>query len=223
MAIHLMCAAKNGISSHELARQLDITQKSAWFVCHRIREAMSIEPMEGMLSGTVEVDECYIGGKPRYANQGKRGRGTTKKPVMVLVERNGNAVSFPITGPTSKVLKGAINQLCHKSSTINTDQYNSYHGVGVNFEGGHHTVNHCEKEYVRREQCGDVLVSTNTAESFFARIQRAHYGTYHQLSAKHRHRYTAEFAFRWNTRHGSDGGRFVAAINGAAGKRLMYR
>lgn len=223
MAIHLMCAAKNGISSHELARQLDITQKSAWFVCHRIREAMKLEPMAGMLSGTVEVDEAYIGGKPRYKGVSKRGRGTSKKPVMVLVERDGKAVSFPIASPNADTLKGAINHLCHKSSTIMTDELPSYRGVGEGFDGRHHAIKHNSKEYVRREKCGDVLVSTNTAESFFARIKRAHYGTHHQLSAKHLHRYMSEFSFRWNTRTESDGERFVSAIKGAEGKRLMFR
>jgi transposase-like protein len=102
MAIHLMTSSKKGISSHQISREAGITQKSAWFLCHRIREAMREEPMAGLLKGTVEVDETYVGArKPRIKGTSKPGHGTSKKPVMVLVERDGNARTMPIDGVDS--------------------------------------------------------------------------------------------------------------------------
>ncbi|MDZ4689325.1 MAG: IS1595 family transposase [Planctomycetaceae bacterium] len=226
MAIHLMCAGKAGISSHELARLLDITQKSAWFVEHRIREAMKMEPLAGMLSGTIETDETYIGARfRRYPRRGKK-RGPTgdsKAPVLALVERGGKAVAFPIERSTAKTLKGSIRTLADSSSTIMTDQSKCYANIGDDFGGRHHTVNHSKDEYVRYEQCGEVIVSTNTVESFFARIKRSFIGVHHQMSRRHLHRYVTEAEFKWNSRDVSDGARMVQAIKGAGGRRLMYR
>lgn len=223
MAIHLMTSSKKGISSHQIARELGVTQKTAWFVCHRIREAMRTDSAEGMLGGTVEVDETYVGGKPRYRGRSLRGRGTSKKPVLVLVERDGLAHSLPVDSVDGPTLKGEIRRCVQKAATIMTDEYPSYRGLNAEFDGGHYSINHRAKEYVRREQHGNVIVSTNTAESFFALMKRGHYGTFHQLSKKHLHRYCDEFSFRWNGRHVSDGERMVSAIEGAEGKRLMYR
>lgn len=107
MAIHLMTSSKKGISSHQMARELGITQKSGWFLCHRIREAMRQEPMSSVLAGSVEIDETYVGGKPRRKNQRKRGRGTSKKPVLVLVERDGSAKAMPIDSVDRSTLHNA--------------------------------------------------------------------------------------------------------------------
>ena len=223
MAIHLMTSSKKGVSSHQIARELGITVKSAWFVTHRIREAMKKEPMAGMLKGEVEADEKYVGArKPRHSG-GKRGRGTKKQPVMVLVERNGNAYSIPLSSPDKQTLHGAIRETVDRDSTLFTDDFIAYRGIGKELAGGHHAVNHSRKEYVRIEQCGEVIVSTNTAESFFALLQRGHTGTFHQLSKKHLHRYLHEFSFRWDHRKITDGQRMVAAIVGAEGKRLRYK
>ena len=131
MAIHLMTSSKKGISSHQMARELGITQKSAWFLNHRIREAMKQEPMAGLLQGTVEVDETYIGGKPRnpshpYASVGKerkRGRGTAKKPVMVLVERDGSARAIPLDHVNGKTLKGQIAVHVAKDAIVMRDEF----------------------------------------------------------------------------------------------------
>lgn len=224
MAIHLMCAAKNGVSSHELARTLDVTQKTAWFVCHRIRESMKLEPLAGMLKGTVEVDETYCGPrKPRYKGTSKPGPGTAKKPVIALVERGGNVVAYPIDSANSATLKGAIRGLVDPSSTIVTDEHRCYIGIGKEFEGGHKTVTHSSGEYVRHEQCGEVFVSTNTVEGFFSRIKRSHMGVHHSMSKKHLGRYIDEAVFKHNSRQVTDGERMVQAIQGAEGKRLMYR
>jgi transposase-like protein len=222
MAIHLMTSSKKGISSHQIARELGITQKSAWFLCHRIREAMRQEPMAGLLSGQIEADETYVGArKPRYKGTSKTGRGTSKKPVAALIERGGRARVMPIKRADGKTLKSNILKNVDRSATIITDEWAAYQGIGSEFEGGHHTVNHGQHEYVRRT--GDVLVSTNTAESFFALLKRGHYGIFHHYSENHMQRYCDEFSFRWDHRKISDGHRMVAAIKGAEGKRLMYK
>lgn len=144
MAIHLMTSSKKGISSHQIAREVGITQKSAWFLCHRIREAMKKEPMAGMLQGTVEVDETYVGGKPRK-HSGKRpaqrGRGTSKKPVMVLVERDGSAHAVPIDIVSAKTLKNQIAVNVAKEAIIMTDEFQSYNGLNKNF-ARHETITH---------------------------------------------------------------------------------
>ncbi len=142
VAIHLMTSSKKGISSHQLSRELGTTLKSAWFLSHRVREAMRQEPMASLLGGVVEVDETYVGGKPRanHEGQAKRGRGTEKQAVMVLVERDGSARSMPIERVDGHTLKQAIRQHVSPSSTIMTDELPSYVGIGKEFLGGHFTV-----------------------------------------------------------------------------------
>ncbi|MCX5645073.1 MAG: IS1595 family transposase [Phycisphaerae bacterium] len=222
MAIHLMTSSKKGISSHQIAREVGITQKSAWFLCHRIREAMRQEPTGGLLKGTVEADETYVGArKPRFKGTSKRGRGTSKKPVMVLVERAGNARSMPIERVDSATLKGEVRKHVDRSAQIMTDDWKSYDGLDKEF-AVHDVICHGTGEYARKR--GDGLsVNTNTAESFFALLKRGHYGIFHSFSRKHTHRYCDEFSFRWNRRKVSDGERMVAAIKGAEGKRLTYK
>jgi transposase-like protein len=221
MAIHLMTSSKKGVSSHQIARELGCTQKTAWFLNHRIREAMKQEPMASMLQGVVEVDECYVGGKPRPGDgkEHKRGRGTEKTPVMVLVERDGNARVFPLPNVTADTLKNEISVNVSKQAIVMTDELSSY--IGVREGDGHRTVKHSAGEYARVDADG-VNVHTNTAESFFALLKRGHYGIFHQISKKHLHRYCTEFGFRWDHRKVTDGERMVDAIKGAEGKRLMY-
>ena len=221
-AIYLMCGSKKGISSRQLARTLDVTTKTAWFLSHRVREAMKQEPLAGMLGGTVEVDETYVGArKPRYKGTSKPGRGTSKQPVMVLVERDGNAAAMPVENVTGKALKGEVNKLVDKSATVVTDEWAAYNGIDKT-HASHRVVTHRKKEYARVDEDG-VLASTNTAGSFFALLKRSHYGTHHQMSKKHLHRYVAERAFMWNGRKKADGERLADAVRGAEGKRLRYR
>jgi transposase-like protein len=223
MAIHLMTSSKKGVSSLQISREVDVTLKSAWFMTHRIREMMRTDPTDP-LNGTVEVDETYVGGKPRPGSKfvAKKGRGTKKAPVVVLVERDGRAVAYPVYRVTSKELKSAVKEMVDESAKIVTDEFTSYRGLDKHFEGGHATINHGRGEYARKETDGFVT-HTNTAESFFALLKRGHYGIFHSLSKKHLHRYTTEFSFRWNQRHVSDGERMVEALKGASGRRLMYR
>ncbi|MEK6261690.1 MAG: IS1595 family transposase [Planctomycetota bacterium] len=227
-AIFLMCTAKNGISSHELARALDITQKSAWFVEHRVRESMKQEPMAGMLGksgGIVEVDETWCGARRPRIKGTRKGPTGAKAPVLALVERGGNVVAYPIASTTANELKGAVRRLVDKSATIMTDEHRCYQGIGKEFDGGHLTVHHGSDEYVRQEKRGDevVTVTTNSVEGFFSRIKRSHVGVHHHMSRKHLARYVTEAAFKYNSRRMADGSRMVAAIKGAEGRRLMYR
>ncbi len=174
--------------------------------------------MASLLRGTVEVDETYIGGKPRKGTKNnKKGRGTKKTPVMVLVERDGKAVSHPVANVTALTLKTAIKENVNKDSTIMTDEFLSYNGIGKDFKGGHKTVNHGKGQYVN----GDAY--TNTAESYFALLKRGVNGTFHHISKTHLSRYCDEFSFRWNNRQVEDGDRTVEAIKGMVGKRLKYK
>ncbi len=213
LAFYLVCSSKKGMSAHQLHRMLDVTYKTAWFMAHRIRMAMSDPAFEAALGGVVEVDETYIGGKTRG---GKRGRGAPKKvPVVTLVERDGNARSFRAANVTADELQGAVRRHVDRSARIMTDELSSYSGLSADF-AGHDTIRHSTGEHVR----GDV--STNTVEGYFANLKRGITGTYHHVSEAHLHRYLSEFDFRYNARGVSDGARTVSALAGAEGKRLMY-
>lgn len=217
LAFHLMCSSKKGISAHQLHRELGCTYKSAWHLAHRIRYAMKKQPLAGMLKDRVEVDETYVGGKPRKGNAPSlRGRGTKKSPVVVLVERGGSAVVKKVKNVSARELKKAIREVVHKDARINTDELTSYRGIGDEFAGGHGTVKHSAGEYKNGED------HTNSAEAFFALLKRGVHGTFHHVSKKHLQRYCDEFGFRWNHRKTTDGERTDAAIQGAEGKRLMY-
>ena len=194
MAIHLMTSSKKGVSSHQISRECGITQKSAWFLNHRIREAMKQEPLAGMLQGVVEVDEAYIGGKPRKkTGPHKRGAATPKAPVMALVERGGRAHCFPLEEVNSATLKGEVAVRVAKEAIVCTDESRNYHNMRD--DTLHRTVKHKDEEFSRTDPDG-VVVSTNLAESFFALLKRGHYGIFHKLSKKHLHRYCNEFTFR---------------------------
>jgi transposase-like protein len=212
ICFHMMCSSKKGISALQVSRELGITYKSAWFMCHRVRLAM--ESGGGLLRGKVEVDEVYLGGKTR---KGIRGRGSERKvPVMTLVERDGRVRARVIERVNAKTLKGAIRELVDKRSVIYTDEWAAYRGIGKEFKGGHKFVSHGRGEYVR----GDV--STNTAESWHALLKRGLHGIFHHVSKKHLHRYLNEFSFRWDHRKVSDGERMLKALKQAKGKRLTY-
>lgn len=220
MAFSILCSAKKGISALQLQRQLGLgSYQAAWHMAHRIRYAMSQEPLKGMLQGQVEVDETYVGGKPRpkSGEKPKRGRGTKKIPVVALVQRGGNVRAKPIERVDGKTLKGAIRENVDKRSVILTDEFSSYRGIGKEFKFGHVTVNHSEGEYARGG------AHTNTAESYFSLLKRGIVGSFHHVSKEHLHRYVDEFSFRWNHRGAKDGERTVTALRAANGKRLSYK
>jgi transposase-like protein len=222
-AIHLICSSKKGMSAHQLHRMLGLTYKSAWFMAHRIRYAMSQEPLLSKLKGVVEIDETYIGGKvanmhqPQRAKLVSKGHGSQDKAaVLTLVERDGRVKTHHMEHVTGKNLKKAIRECVNPSASLMTDEWPTYKGLKHSF-GSHESVNHSKKEYVRGE------CHVNAAESVHALLKRGVMGVYHHWSKKHLHRYLSEFDFRWNARYISDGERTIEAIKGFEGKRLMYR
>lgn len=211
------CASKKGVSAKQIQRQTGLSYKSALFLMHRVRFAMADDPTtQAPLKGTVEVDETYVGGKPRKKGSNPS-RMWSKAPVMALVERRGNVRAFPVEWVDSRTLQKSLVQNIHPTARLCTDEHAGYGGAALRFKGGHHTVNHSRGEYVR----GDI--HTNTVEGFFSLIKRGIYGVYHVVSRHHLHRYVAEFQFRYNTRKLDDGARTELAIRSAVGKRLAYK
>lgn len=203
--------SKKGVSALEIHRHTGISYKSALFMLQRIRFAMA-DSVPAPLKGDVEIDETFVGGKPRYRSK-KRGPRGTKTPVLAMVERNGRVKTLV----NAKNLRQVILKNVDLSSRVLTDEHNPYKALGKHFVGGHHTVNHSEREYVR----GDI--HSNTVEGFFSIVKRGLNGIYHNVSKEHLHRYMAEFEFRYNFRDLEDGARMIAAIKGAEGKRLRYK
>src|SRR6516225_8343891 len=192
-AMHLLCSSKKGMSTHQLSRILGITLQTAWFLSHRIREAMMDLRLDdaGPLGGAnqvVEIDETYIGGRARN----RKGRVPEKQPVVSLVERDGKVRSFHVPNVTGQSLRPVIVENVNKATFIMTDESPVYPGIGREF-AGHGTVNHSIEEYVRA-----AFWHTNTAEGYFSILKRGIIGTYHHVSAEHLHRYLAEFDFRYN-------------------------
>jgi transposase-like protein len=215
LANHLLCASKKGMSAHEIHRLLGITYKSAWFMCHRIREAMK-DTNPGPLGGegkTVEADETYVGGKQK--NRAFR-KVAPKQMVVSLIERDGKARSFHVANVQGGNLRSILVTNVDRASTLMTDQAHTYWAVGREF-AAHGRVLHNGREYAVGER------HSNTAENFFSIFKRGVIGTYHHLSEAHLHRYTAEFDFRYNTRKDTDAERSDLALKGIAGKRLTYR
>jgi len=228
IAVHLMCASKKGMSAHQIHRMLGVTYKSAWFMCHRIRYGMTQEPLASKLSGIVEVDETYIGGKrkdpPMAPKPGVRavdrpGPFEGKAAVFSVLQRGGKVRSQHIERVTAPFLKQAIRELCNDDVHLMTDTARVYSGFDKPWK--HSQVNHSAKEYVRWDD--GVCITTNAIESFFSLLKRGVDGTFHHVSKRHLHRYLAEFDFRFNSREMSDSDRREAALQGFEGKRLMYR
>jgi transposase-like protein len=217
-AMHLMGASKKGMSALQLSRMLGVTYKSAWFLCHRIREAMA-PAKSGPIGGEskiVESDETVIGGKAR--NRAYAKKEPKKHAVMTLVERGGESHSFHVANVKAKTLREKIVTTVSRKSHLMTDELASYDKVGKEF-ANHGTVCHAANEYARLGG----FAHTNTAECRFSLMKRAVYGTHHSISEAHLPRYLAEWDFKWNTRNVSDGERAAMALKGAEGKRLTYR
>ena len=217
-AIWEAASGKNGVSALEISRKCQISYKSALFVMHRLRHAMADDfTSPPKLTGTIECDETYIGGKPRYRGKSKRGRGTKKQPVVAVLQRGGIVRTRVIPVVNAENVKTMIRENVAKSARICTDSESSYRGIGAQYRGGHHSVNHGAGEYVR----GDV--TTNAVEGFFARVKRGMKGVYHNVSREHLFRYMDQFEFAHNTRKMNDGERVLSLIDKADGKRLRYR
>lgn len=208
--------SKKGVSALEISRNCQITYRSALFLMNRIRFAMAPDDATPKLSGVVECDETWVGGKPRVKGISKRGRGTKKTPVFAAVERNGRIRRRVVADVTGDTLKDAIRDVVDPRARIMTDENSSYRGIGNEY-ASHETVRHGAKEYAR----GDV--HCNTAESSFALVKRGIMGIYHNVSKKHLHRYIWQYDFLWNNRELNDGERMVLAVQASEGKRLMYK
>jgi transposase-like protein len=231
LAMHLMSASKKGMSAHQLHRMLGITYQSAWFLAHRIREAMTEtkgpkNPMGG--SGKiVEADETYYGkkaDKPKLTTSGrpflKGGMGAHKIAIVSLVERGGNVRSFHVDGNVNaKTVSDILFTNVKRDTALHTDESRLYTILGKEF-ASHQTVNHGAKEYARGN------VHTNTIEGYFSIFKRGMKGVYQHCGEQHLHRYLAEFDFRYNRRTAlgiTDTERSEDIVRGAEGKRLMYR
>jgi len=216
IALYLLTAHKKGISSMQLSKDIQVTQKTAWFMLHRLRYALGHGFMPDnkiKLDGVVEADETYIGGKA--AN--RHGRVDRKKAtVFGMADRDdGLVVVHPVRHINARILKGIIRSTVTPDSKLMTDEFAAYTGLGKEF-ASHETVNHSEEEYVR----GDV--HTNTIEGFWSLLKRGIIGIYHQVSVDHLHRYCDEFQYRYNTRKVKDAQRFSKVLTHLNG-RLMYK
>jgi len=223
MAFAILCSAKKGVSALQLQRQLGLgSYRTAWHLCHRIRHAMSKEPLAGLLGEggeIVEADETYVGGKPRKgAGPHKGGRSTQKKtPVVALVQRGGAARSFVTKDATAATLRQVVGKNIDRSATLMTDEWRPYIIIGREF-ARHERVSHEKGEYARKDGS-----HVNTAESYFALLKRGIIGSFHHVSPCHLGRYCDEFSFRWNYRQISDSERTFEALRGTEGRRLSYR
>ena len=219
-ALWLIVNCKNGISSCEVARDLGVTQKTAWFVCHRLRTALQ-DGGFGLLSGEVEVDETFIGGKARNMHASKRkGKiagtgGYGKVAVMGLLERHGEVRTMVVANTRRKSLHGEVTKHVEQGSTVYSDSYRSYRRLEDEFI--HNVINHAE-EYVRGN------IHTNGIENYWSLLKRSLGGTYISVEPFHLFRYLDEQSFRFNNRKGmKDADRFLLALSQITGKRLTYK
>lgn len=218
LANHLICASKKGVSAHQLHRMLGVTYKTAWFMAHRIREAMrDLKP--GPIGGgnkVVEADETYVGGKAKN----RKNRVPKKEAVFALVERDGQVRSFHVASVNAKTLRPILVKHASRKSYLMTDESAIYPKIGEEF-AGHGSVNHSIEEYVRGG-----FWHTGTIDGYFSILKRGIAGVYHHVSEKHLRRYLGEFDFRYNERMAlgiDDPERADKALKGIAGKRLTYR
>jgi transposase-like protein len=221
-AIWLISSNRNGISSCELARALDVTQKTAWFMLHRIRLMLANDSFE-QLRGIIEADETYVGGKHgskpvsvRRQRKPNTWGNANKTAVFGMVQRGGKVRAWALPDGTAKQIPPLLKKHGHRDATLYTDSAMFYRHQDEHFLR-HETINHDLEEYVRGE------VHTNTIENFWSVLKRMLGGTYISVDAKHLARYVEEEIFRYNERENEDGPRFVKATKGADGKRLTYK
>lgn len=235
-AVHLYTASKKGFSAHQLFRTLKVTYKTAWFMAHRIREAMREDDLAPPLGGSgkvVEADETYFGKletprpsaqrKGRPFTKGGRSGPAGKRSVLSLVERGGRVRSFHVDHATAANVRDIVFTNVSRESALHTDESALYTYLGKAF-AAHETVHHSSGEYVRYD--GDRVIHSNTVENVFSVFKRGMKGVYHHCGEAHLHRYLAEFDFRYNRRSAlgfTDAQRADDAIRGIKGKRLTYR
>ena len=220
LATHLMCSSKKGISAHQIHRMIGVTYKTAWFMCHRIREAMvdeNPEPMGGP-GGSVQADETYFGtkdamrGKPWHEKKGH----SNKMSVFSLVSA-GKSRTFAVARADAATVRAILVENVDRQSELHTDEARLYITPGAEFKA-HKKVNHSRGEYVRKDG-----VTTNHVENYFSVFKRGMRGVYQHCKEKHLQRYLTEFDFRYNNREITDAERRDVALKGIEGKRLTYR
>lgn len=217
MAIYLLTSHSKGISSVQLGKDIGVTQKTAWFMNHRLREATKSKSFQAPLKNTVEVDETFVGGKEKnkHGNKKTPGRGTAgKTPCMALVERGGEVRAFTIPNTQKPTLNTSVMKNVALGSKVYTDEHSGYDGLESYYVRG--SVNHGSHHYV----CGEC--HTNTAENFFSTFKRGLIGIYHFMSVKHLERYLQEFSFRYNMREQDSCEGFVSLLSNCDG-RLTYK
>jgi transposase-like protein len=229
LAIHLMVSSKKGISAHQLMRNLGIgSYRTAWFMAHRIRWALTQEPIKKALEGIVEVDETYIGGKlrigPQATKPGERPKDyphttSNKVAVVSVLQRGGPVRSHYVERVTAKNIKPIVEEMVHEDAHLMTDSSTVL--LGSRSGRKHSHVNHTAGEYVRMED--GTLISTNSVESYFAILKRGNYGVYHHWGRKYMPQYLREFDWRYNVRGLPDMERTVVALKMTEGKRLLLK
>lgn len=221
LAIYLLSETTKGVSANWLKDAIGVTYKTAWYLGHRIRRLMGAE--DAILTGIVEMDETYVGGKPRKGDKKKKesnkiriGRGTDKFPVFVAVSRNGKVRANTIDNLKFSTIKTYMDAWIAADATIMTDEYWTYNNVNK-FWKYHFKVHHGKGEFVN----GDI--HTNTAESFNATLKRAYVGVYHYMSKKHLIRYVEECVYRWNNRKSDTYGRVCSLLSRCIGRQMTYK
>lgn len=216
MGIYIVASHKKGISSHQLARDLGITQKSAWFMLHRIRYTLGLDNDNEKLENTIEIDETFVGGKTSNMSNSKRktmkgGGSSHMTPVFGMLQRNGNVKAIKVCDTKKETLKPIILANIKRDSLIITDEYHAYKHLKNEFRQ-HETVSHTSREYTRG------IFHTNSLEGFWSLFKRGILGIYHFVSPKHLDQYVTEFTYRYNTRKLTDSHRFALVLTNSNNK-----
>lgn len=220
MALYIFSSHKKGISSHQLAKDIDVTQKTAWFLLHRLRYAFDHPSFKKELSNVVEIDETYVGGEEKNKHEWKKVKGTqgrstkTKKPVLGMLERDGNIIAQVVSDTKQATIEPIILDNVKCNTMVMTDEWHAYNNLNKNFD--HERVNHGVKQFVNG------MAHTNGVENFWSHFKRTIEGTYHWISVKHLQTYVTESTYRFNSRDYTTSQRFNVVLGNITG-RLTYK